>query len=83
MRFNGRWYLSRSHGANTTGEFITTEPATSATINLVIAQRQPLSIGPEDLSLWPSGFPTGRCSERYGASASSAGKRMVYSVNPK
>ncbi len=82
-RFNGRWYLSRSHGENTAGDLITTEPANSSTVNLVIDRKQPLSIGPEDLSHWQSGTdPANPLLGTFWTVGEHPGKRMVYSVYP-
>ncbi|NVI91192.1 hypothetical protein HUX53_28925 [Actinomadura sp. BRA 177] len=82
-RFNGRWYLSRSHGKTGAGTLYTTEKATSSTTTLKIAGSQSLSIGPEDLSYWPNGTPTTPTLGTLWTVGEHPGKRMVYSVIPQ
>ncbi|WP_396446808.1 hypothetical protein [Actinomadura sp.] len=82
MRFNGRWYLSRSHGETGSGDLIKTEPATSSTATLRIDQRQDLAIGPEDLSHWQGGAASTPTLGTIWTLGEHPGKRMVYSVYP-
>ncbi|NKZ02233.1 hypothetical protein HGB48_00440 [Actinomadura latina] len=82
-RFNGRWYLSRSHGDTGAGDLIQTEPATSSTVTLQIDKRQDLAIGPEDLSHWQGGSdPANPTLGTIWTVGEHPGKRMVYSVYP-
>ncbi|WP_051301423.1 hypothetical protein [Actinomadura rifamycini] len=90
-RFNDRWYLTRSRGADSNGTFYTTQPITSATGTLSIASQKPISKGPEDLSHWPGGTPTAptlgemwTVAEHPGSDSegSGPGQRMLYSWAP-
>jgi hypothetical protein len=83
MRFNGRWYLSRSHGEDGAGTLYTTDPANSSTVNLRIAGQQDLSRGPEDLSHWQGGSdPANPTLGAIWTLGEHPGRRMVYSVYP-
>ncbi|MFA1546853.1 hypothetical protein [Actinomadura chokoriensis] len=81
-RFNGRWYLSRSHDQEA-GTLYTTEPATSSTVTLQIADQQDLGIGPEDLSHWQGGAASSPTLGTIWTVGEHPGKRMVYSVIPQ
>ncbi|MFB4308454.1 hypothetical protein [Actinomadura sp. GTD37] len=84
MRFNGRWYLSRSHGTDNAGTLYTTAPATSSTVTLQIADQQDLGIGPEDLSHWQGGSdPSSPTLGTIWTVGEHPHLRMVYSVHPK
>ncbi|MFA1537938.1 hypothetical protein [Actinomadura monticuli] len=82
-RFNGRWYLSQSHGETGAGTLYTTEQATSSTTTLKVAGSQSLSIGPEDLSHWPNGTATSPTLGTFWTVGEHPGKRMVYSTIPQ
>ncbi|TYB44258.1 hypothetical protein [Actinomadura chibensis] len=83
LRFNGRWYLSRSHGETGAGTLYTTDPATPSTVTLSTAKEQDLAIGPEDLSHWQGGTdPNSPTLGTIWTLGEHPGKRMVYSVYP-
>ncbi|WP_207393920.1 hypothetical protein [Actinomadura formosensis] len=84
MRFNGRWYLSRSHGETGAGTLYTTDPVTSSTTTLTVAKQQDLGIGPEDLSHWQGGSdPANPTLGTIWTVGEHPNKRMVYSVYPQ
>lgn len=80
-RFNDRWYLSQSN-SDGSGILYTTEKPASDTRTLKVADTQPLTIGPEDLSHWPDGTSNSPGLGTLWTVAEHAGKRMVYSVSP-
>ncbi|GAA3970024.1 hypothetical protein GCM10023085_60290 [Actinomadura viridis] len=80
VRFDGRWYLSRSRGESTAGTLYKTDLVTAPTGDLRIGVERPLSIGPEDLSHWPGGTETAPSLSTLWTVAEHPGKRMVYGV---
>ncbi|MFF5262811.1 hypothetical protein ACFY4C_28090 [Actinomadura viridis] len=80
VRFEGRWYLSRSRGETTAGTLYKTDLVTAPTGDLRIGVERPLSIGPEDLSHWPGGTETAPSLSTLWTVAEHPGKRMVYGV---
>lgn len=60
VSYDGKWYLSRSHGASN-GVLYVTKPIGTATGTLQIDTAHHAGVGPEDLSHWPKpdGSPGG------------------------
>ncbi|GGV27765.1 hypothetical protein GCM10010182_58300 [Actinomadura cremea] len=87
-RFDGRWYLSQSHGApepgeDDEGELHTTEKTSSDTGGLVTARTQPAAIGVEDLSHWPTGGGTEQGLGVIWSLSEHENERMVYATRPQ
>ncbi|QFG27645.1 hypothetical protein F7P10_40615 [Actinomadura sp. WMMB 499] len=87
-RFDGRWYLSESHGKPEAGEddeseLHTTEPATSGTGKLEVARTQPAAIGIQSLSHWPEGTGTDQNLGVIWSQSEHPNERMVYATRPR
>ncbi|MFD0689296.1 hypothetical protein [Actinomadura fibrosa] len=87
-RFDGRWYLSQSHGEQVAGqddlgELHTTNAVTSSTGTLSVAKTQPAAIGVEDLSHWPGGTETAPALGTIWSVSEHPNYRMVYATAPQ
>ncbi|TDD63152.1 hypothetical protein E1298_44070 [Actinomadura rubrisoli] len=87
-RFNGRWYLSQSHGEpvagqDDLGELHTTSAVTSPTGTLQVAKTQPAAIGCEDLSHWPAGSEDSPTLGTIWSVSEHPDRRMVYATLPQ
>ncbi|WP_007024664.1 hypothetical protein [Saccharomonospora iraqiensis] len=81
VRFNDRWYLSQSRGANTVGMLYQSSTTSPSAEMLQTETAQNASIGPEDLSHWEDGFGGTTLGDMWTV-AEHPGKRMVYSTVP-
>lgn len=87
-RFEGRWYVSQSHGQPVSGqddlgELHTTAPVTSTTGTLRVEKTQPAAIGVEDLSHWPGGAPDAPTLGTIWSVSEHRNARMVYATTPR
>lgn len=55
VRFDSRWYLSRSRGDDESGTLYQTTPTSSGATSLTVEAEQHAGVGPEDLSHWEVG----------------------------
>ncbi|GAB3169787.1 hypothetical protein GCM10027059_35350 [Myceligenerans halotolerans] len=55
VRFDSRWYLSRSRGDDESGTLYQTTPTSTGATTLTVDKEQHTGVGPEDLSHWEVG----------------------------